>query len=125
MLGYLLAILLGLPSLLAEAWDVLRGRGAVGVRRWLAFVGPLVVFVGTEILPHLLNPCGIPYALGSRELAGFCATTPAWGADVKERYHLLDHAQGGALPLAALYWLALRRWRPAIARFGHTAGAGR
>lgn len=34
MLGYGLAILLGLPSVLAGARDVLRGRRAVGGRRW-------------------------------------------------------------------------------------------
>ena len=92
------------------------GRRAVGGRRWLAFVGPVLVFVGIEILPHLVNPCGIPYALGSRDLPGFCVTNPEWGADVEDRYHLLDHALVGGLPMAALYWLALRRWRPAIAR---------
>ncbi len=27
-----------------------------------------------------------------------------------------DHTLVGAIPLAALYWLALRRWRPALAR---------
>ena len=115
-LGYGLAILLGLPSVLAGAWDLLRGRWAVGGRRWLAFVGPVLVFVGIEVLPHLANPCGIPYALGSRDLPGFCVTNPEWGADVEDRYHLLDHALVGGLPMAALYWLALRRWRPAIAR---------
>ena len=116
MLGYLLAILLGLPSLLAGGWDLLRGRWAAGGRRWLAFVGPVLVFVGIEVLPHLVNPCAIPYALGSRDLLGICETNPAWGADVEGRYHLLDHALVGALPMAALYRLVLRHWRPDVAR---------
>ncbi len=115
-LGYGLAILLGLPSVLAGARDVLRGRWAVGGRRWLAFVGPVLVFVGIEVLPHLLNPCGIPYALGHRDLPGICQTDPEWGADVEDRYHLLDHALVGGLPAAGLYWLALRKWRPAVTR---------
>lgn len=123
MLGYGLAILLGLPSLLAGAWDLLRGHWAVGGWRLLAFVGPVLVFVGIEVLPHLLNPCAIPYAMGNRDLPGFCVTNPEWGADVEDRYHLLDHALVGGLPMAALYWLALRTWRPAVARL-RPAGIG-
>ena len=113
--GYVLAILLGLPGLLAGAWAVLRGRWAVGGRRALTFAGPVLVFVLNETLPHLLNPCGLPYALGSRNLPGFCQTNPAWGADVQDRYHLLDHALAGGLPAVGLYWLALRKWHPTIA----------
>ncbi len=116
MLGYGLAILLGGPSLLAGVWDLARGRRVVGVRRLLCFVGPVLVFAGIELLPHLLNPCTIPYELGSRDLPGICETDPEWGADVANRYHLLDHALVGALPLAAVYRLALRRWRPDVAR---------
>lgn len=123
MLGYGLAILLGLASLLAGAWDLLRGRWAVGGRRLLTFVGPVLVFVGIEVLPHLVNPCAIPYALGSRDLPGICVTNPEWGADVEDRYHLLDHALVGGLPMAALYWLALRTWRPALVRL-RSAGIG-
>jgi len=116
MLGYGLAILLGVPSLLAGSWDVLRGRTVAAARRVLVFVGPLLVFILIEILPHLVNPCTIPYELGSRNLLGICETNPEWGADVASRFHLLDHALAGALPLTVLYWLALRRWRPDVAR---------
>ena len=116
MLGYGLVILLGLPSLLAGARDLLRGRRAVGARRSLVFVGPLLVFILIELLPHVLNPCTTPYELGSRDLPRICQTNPEWGADVEDRYHLLDHALVGALPMAALYWLGLRRCHPAVAR---------
>ena len=116
MLGYGLVILLGLPSLLAGARDLLRGRRAVGARRSLVFVGPLLVFILSELLPHLLNPCSIPYQLGGWNLPRICQTNPEWGADVDDRYHLLDHALVGALPTAALYWWALRKWRPVVAR---------
>jgi len=116
MLGYALASLLSMPSGLAGAWDALRGRRAVAGRRLLTFFGPVLVFILIEILPHVLNPCGTPYALGRRDLPGFCETSPEWGADVEERYHLLEHALVGGLPMAALYWLALRKWHPAVAR---------
>jgi hypothetical protein len=56
MLGYALVILLGAPSLLAAVWDFLRGRWGAAGRRTLPFVGPLLFLVGTEIVPHLLNP---------------------------------------------------------------------
>ena len=116
-LGYGLAILLGLPSLLAGAWDLLRARWAAGGRRLLAFVGPVLFFVGTEIVPHLLNPCYFALALAGKRLPEFyCDYSPEGGADLADRWHLLDHTLVGAIPLAALYWLALRRWRPAIAR---------
>ena len=116
-LGYLLAIALGLPSLLAGLWDVLRGRWAMGGRRLLAFVGPVLFLVGTEIVPHLLNPCFWALALGGTRLPEFsCAYSPEWGADLADRWHPLGHTLVGAVPMAALYWWALRRWRPDVAR---------
>lgn len=118
LLGYLLVILLSLPSLFAGTWDVLRGRGAVGGRRLLAFVGPVLVFAGAEIVPHLLNPCYFAAEFGGRRLPEFyCQYNPEWGADFADRWHTLDHALVGALPLVTLYGLALRRWHPTIVRF--------
>ena len=113
-LGYGLAIALGLPSLLAGGWDLLRGRGAAGGRRLLAFVGPVLIVVGTEVVPHVASPC-LPAELGVGGLPAVCERT-AQGVDVEERWHALDHALVGALPMAALYWRALRRWRPDVAR---------
>jgi len=116
-LGYLLAIVLGLPSLLAGAWDFLRGRWAAGGRRLLAFVGPVLFFLGTELVPHLFNPCYFALEFAGKQLPEFyCEYSPEWGADLADRWHLLDHTLVGAIPMAALYWLALRRWHPAVAR---------
>ena len=116
-LGYLLAIVLGLPSLLAGAWDFLRGRWVAGGRRLLAFVGPVLFFVGTELVPHLVNPCYFALALAGKRLPEFyCDYSAEWGADLADRWHPLDHTLVGAVPMAALYWLALRRWHPAVAR---------
>ena len=118
LLAYLLAILLGLPSLLAGAWDFLRARWGAGGRRVLAFVGPVLFFVGTEIVPHLLNPCLLALEFAGKRLPEFyCAYSPEWGADLTDRWHVLEHTLLGAVPMAALYWLALRWWRPDIARF--------
>ncbi len=113
-LGYGLAIVLGLPSVLAGGWDLLRGRWGEGGRRWLAFVGPVLVVVGTEIVPHVVSPC-LPAVLGADWLPPGCARTEQ-GIDVVDRWHPLDHALVGAVPMAALYWLTLRRWRPDVAR---------
>ena len=114
-LGYGLAIALGLPSVLAGGWDLLQGRWAAGSRRLLAFVGPVLVLVGTEIVPPVLSPC-LPAELGADWVPGVCEHHPEHGWDVEDRWHALDHALVGALPMVALYRLALRRWRPAVAR---------
>ena len=113
-LGYGLAVALGLLSALAGGWDLLRGRWAAGGRRLLAFAGPVLVLAGTELVPHLASPC-LPAALGADWLPPGCERT-AQGVDVAGRWHALDHALVGALPMAALYRLALRRWRPDVAR---------
>ncbi len=95
------------------------------LRRLLAFVGPVLFFAGTEIVPHLLNPCHWALTLGGTRLPEFyCAYSPEWGADLADRWHLLDHTLVGAVPMAALYWLALRRWRPAVARLRPTGIGG-
>ncbi len=114
-LGYLLAIALGLPSLLTGTGDCLRGRWAVGSSRLLPFIGPVLILVGVEIVPHVVSPCTLAQVLGSDELPGICERAEH-GVDIKDRWHALDHALVGALPLAALYWLALRTWRSALAR---------
>jgi len=114
-LGYGLAVVLGLPSLLAGGWDLLRGRRAAGGRRVLAFAGPVLVVAGTELIPHLVSPC-LPTELGVGRPPPVCERTEEHGLDVAGRWHALDHALVGAVPTAALYWLALRRWRPDVVR---------
>ncbi|MDQ3466769.1 MAG: hypothetical protein M3411_00855, partial [Chloroflexota bacterium] len=114
-LGYGFAIVLGVPSVPAAGWDLLRGRWASGGRRLLAFAGPVLVVVGTELVPHLLSPC-LPAELGAEWVPGVCERHPVHGWDIKDRWHALDHALVGALPMAALYRWALRRWRPDVAR---------
>lgn len=115
-LGDGLAIVLGLPSLPVGAWDLLRGRWATGGRRRLVVVGPVLFLVGTEVVPHLASPC-LPAELGLGPAPGVCEQTEQGGLDIRGRWHALDHALGGALPMAALYRLALRRWRSDVARW--------
>ena len=119
LLGYLLAIVLALPSLLAGIWDVLRVRWVAGGRRLLLFAGPVLFFVGTEIVPHLLNPCSLASTAEWKEAVEFyCEQSPEFGIDVAGRWHLLHHTVVGAFPLLALCWLALRRWRPDVIQIG-------
>lgn len=117
MMGYGLAILLGVPSLLAAAWGLLQGRWGAAGRRTLTFVGPLIFLVGMEILPHLVSPCFLAFELGGKRFPGMC-DYGEWGADLAGRWHLLQHSLLGAIPFATLYWLVLRKWRPDFARFG-------
>ena len=108
-LGYLLVLALSLPSLVVGAWDLFRGRWARGTGGLLAFVGPLLVILGSEgLVSHGLLGCAV--------MTWACAD-----GDFTVRWHQLHHTLVAGLPLAALYWLALRRWRPAIARFGRPA----
>lgn len=116
-LGYAVALLLGVPSLLVGVWDLFRARPRAAKQRLLLFVGPLLVFVGIEVIPHLLSPCA-PAQFGLMSSPGICERTSD-GIDIKDQWHSLDHALVGALPMAALYWLALRRWRPEIAPRRH------
>lgn len=102
-MGYGLAILLGIASGIAGARSLQGGRRrAVGIV--LPLIGPLLILIGTEIVPHVLSPCLVTET-------GICELTSE-GVDVRDRWHPLDHALVGALPMAGLYWIALRRWRP-------------
>ena len=47
----ILAIALGLASLLTGGWGLLRGRWELRIRRLLAFVGQVLIVVGIEIVP--------------------------------------------------------------------------
>ncbi len=114
-MDYGLALLLGVPSLHAAVWDLLRTRWRHAGRRTLPFVGPVPFLAGTEIVPHLLNPCWA-LELGSKRMPGMCEYGE-WGTDFAGRWHLLDHTLVGAIPFAALYWFTLRKWRPDVARF--------
>lgn len=109
LVGSVLAILLGVPSLIMSLWDVLRRKWEDLGRHLLTFIGPLLVFMGTEIIPHILLPCAV--------LPSVCEDLPEHGLNVTQQWHQLDHMLVGAVPLVLLYGLALRRWHPAIIPF--------
>ena len=112
-LGYLLVLLLSLPSLALGGWDLIRGRWGQGAGRLLAFFGPFLVILGSAGgVSHLVLGCAVN----------------SWACtdgDFTVRWHQLHHTLVAGLPLTVLYWLALRKWHPAISRLGRTAGAGR
>lgn len=102
-------LLCGGVSLVLSLVAAARGRGrhvlAVGA---LAVSGPLLVLVGGELLPHVLNPCVLPDLAGA-EPPAFCTRTPD-GLDVPDNWHALDHALVGFLPLSlvvAWWWRRL------------------
>jgi hypothetical protein len=111
--GYGISLLFGLPSMLLGGWELfLRRNPRTAARLSLLFLGPLLVFVGTEVIPHLLSPCA-PAQFGLTGTPGICERSSE-GIDVTGQWHPLTHALLGALPMMALYWSALRRWRPDI-----------
>ena len=101
-----MAAVLAVPGLLAGGVDLLRGRRAFVAARLLALVGPLLVLVGTEAVPHALACPLLPWT---------CEGLPDHGWTIADQWHQLDHALVGAAPLTALYGWALAGWRPAPA----------
>lgn len=121
-----LSALLGAGSFLASMQNRRPDRQARG-RRVLVAAAPVLVFLGMELLPHAISPCSISAMLDRLTIPSFCERTShgsGFGGkgeviedvDINERWHTLSHALIGAIPMAALYALALRRWRPEILR---------
>ena len=100
-----LAALLGIGVVLVSvARGAGRGRGALPVL--LLALGPMVVLIGAEVVPHALNPCL------AGEIPGVCTRTPEYGIDYADDVHLLGHAVFGWLPLSVGFaWLTLRAAR--------------
>ncbi len=111
-LGSALAVLLGVPSALRGVSAIARGRWSHGLRRLLVVVGPVLLIVGMEIVPHVINPCLVADLRGG-ELPVFCERTES-GADIADRLHALYHAVVGAIPMLAIYGWALHRWQPNV-----------
>jgi hypothetical protein len=105
--GYAAALLLCLPALFVAARNLLAGREQLVRPGLTAFFGTLAVLVGTDILPHVVNPC-LEYG---PELAGLCGEFAGrW--DVQARWHTLLHTLLGALPLTLLFAWVSGRLRP-------------
>ena len=62
----------------------------------LVFIGPVPFLVGTEIVPHLLNPCLFALESGGKRLPDMC-DYGEWGTDFAAKFHLLDHTLVGAM----------------------------
>lgn len=107
-----LALAVGGFALVVALVGAVRAGGRSGLAHaGVAVVGPLVVLVGGEVVPHLVNPCTLPELVGSGP-PGFCDAAPE-GADVPSTWHALDHAVVGFLPLALVvaWW-----WRRQVSR---------
>lgn len=116
-LGLMLAMLLGVPSLIV-ALVALAHRRWRGALRAIAYVGPLALAIGYIVLPHALDPCDLglfsPFErIGQVRLCEQFG--PEW--NIHTRFHLLWHT-APTLPLAALYRLTLERWHPAWRSIG-------
>ena len=93
---YILAMALSLPCLLLVIWDFRHRLWGQGARHLIAFVGPVIVFIGADGFSH--------------------ASHALWWEPISniERSHLFHNPTVAGAPLTLLYWLALRRWwRPA------------
>lgn len=107
-LGLVVALVLGG---LAAAGLVLRGPRDFRAGALLV-LGPLVVLVAMELIPHLVNPCLVI------DIAG--AQSPGWceASDVSGRWHSLHHVVVGAVPAALGYLAIIRRRRPELSPRG-------
>lgn len=98
--GYALALLLTLPGLLVGAHDLLEGRKEGAWRLITPFLGTLLVLIGIDVVPRLLNPC---IAIGP-SLDSLCGEFAGrW--DVQARWRTLQHALLGSLPFTLLFGL--------------------
>ena len=87
---YFLAVIASLSHLPLLGWDIKNRSWKQAAIRALVFIGPLVIFMGTEgLVSHFL-----------------------WWAPISEtdRFHMLHHAVVAGAPLALAYWVVLRRW---------------
>ena len=112
-LGYLIALFLGVPSLLAAIQD---SNNRVG--RLIPFVGPFIILVGFAGVSHALDPCVTGLWDASSRL-GSQTLCERFGAElnIHTRFHLLYHAIFPTVVLVPLYWLALGWWHPTVTRF--------
>lgn len=107
-LGYALALMLSLPGLIFGFRYLLAGRDSLAASGLLAFFGTALVLVGTDVVPHVLNPC---LTFGP-QLSGVCGEFAGrW--DVQDRWHTLLHTLLGAAPLVLVFAWLKRRWRRA------------
>ncbi len=112
-LGYLIALFLGAPSLLAAIQGSNKRAG-----RLMAFMGPLIILVGFGGVSHALDPCVTGLLDGTSRL-GSQPLCERFGAElnIHTRFHLLHHALVPTVVLVPMYLLALSRWHPTVTRF--------
>jgi len=117
--AFLAAVVLGVPAAVARVRAIFKpNTGRKGAL--IFFFGPLLVLIGMELVPHLLNPCGLPNALEKPFTSSICERTSYRGGfqgkgavetavDVKDRWHPLAHGLLGAVPLLVVDARVVRR----------------
>jgi hypothetical protein len=113
-LTFMIALLLGLPSLVLGLIDLKR-EGWQQAGQVLAFLGPLIIFVGFIFISHDLDPCH----LGVWTVQSRFGSIPLCERYLGEvlidtRFHWLLHAIPDPF-LVSAYWFALRKWHQDIA----------
>ncbi|MEX2536328.1 MAG: hypothetical protein WD273_12100 [Trueperaceae bacterium] len=105
--GYLLAMLLCLPGFIVGIRDLRSQQTAAAGPLITPFVATLVVLIGADVLPRVLNPCLV---LGS-QLDAVCGEFAGrW--NMQEQWNALHRTLLGALPFTALFaWAKGRRQR--------------
>ncbi|MBC8336569.1 MAG: hypothetical protein H8E29_15005 [Anaerolineales bacterium] len=110
-LFYLIATLLGIPSLM-------KGRDFRGTRlqRALGFLGPLAILAGFMVVAHTLDPCHRGWWDLQSRINNLPLCEYYWGeVTIDTRFHWLMHALPDPIFLAG-YWLVLRKWHPDFTR---------
>lgn len=113
-LAFLIALLLGLPSLVLGFID-LRHHGWQHAGRMLAFWGPLIIGVSFIFTSHALDPCSHEIWTTQSKLGTISLCSYHLGELlINDRFHWLLHALPDVI-LVPVYWIALKKWHKPIA----------
>lgn len=74
----------------------------------LLVAGPIVLLVGSEVVPHVVSPCW------AGDVPQLCEPDGHGGHDYARTVHPFGHALLGWVPLTIVYVVALRRGWPAV-----------
>jgi len=114
-----IASLLGAVLLVVGLVRSARAPSRLLVSGLLLTLAPLLVLVGGELVPHAVSPCWFG------EIRGVCEQTKEHGIDWSGDIHQLAHGVIGWLPMTAVSWWLLSRWRPELLPTFRSTGESR